>query len=105
MPAKPAVLAEIATATKAYCDQARCLQLTATDFYDWLDALPPARRALVKERGLRACRFEPNFLRFCLEWRGYDMWSFMAANLSLEAFEYWASHGQFAGQVPARRVH
>ncbi|MFD2718447.1 hypothetical protein ACFST9_06955 [Hymenobacter monticola] len=90
------LLAEINDAIRAYCAQAKTLTLTATDFYDWLASLPPARQAAVRQRGLRACRAEPEFLRFCLEWRGIDLWSFMAAKLSLAAFDLWTATGQTA---------
>lgn len=93
----PDLLAEIDNATQAYCAQARGLALTATDFYDWLESLPPARRDEVRRRGLHASHAEQEFFRFCLEWRGIDMWSFMAANLSLPAFGLWVATGQQAG--------
>ena len=94
------LLTEIDHAARAYCVQARALTLTATDFYDWLESLPPTRRTEVRRRGFRASRSEPEFLRFCLEWRGIDLWSFMAANLSLPAFEFWTATGQKAGSRP-----
>lgn len=92
------LLTEINRATRAYCAQARALTLTATDFYDWLASLPPARRAEIQQRGFRASQAETEFLRYCLEWRGIDLWSFMAANLSLPAFNLWATTGQTAAQ-------
>jgi hypothetical protein len=101
LPAMPSDLrTEINDAIRAYCAQARALTLTATDFYDWLASLPPAQQAAVRRRGLRASRTEPEFLRFCLEWRGMDLWSFMAAHLSLPAFELWTATGQTARYRP-----
>jgi hypothetical protein len=94
------LLTEINDAIRAYCAQASALTLTATDFYDWLASLSPAQRAQVRQRGLRACRAEPEFLRFCLEWRGLDLWSFMSAHLSLSAFELWTAPGQTARYRP-----
>lgn len=81
------------------------MMLTATDFYDWLESLPPKRRAEVRRRGLQASQAEPDFLRFCLEWRRIDLWSFMAANLSLPAFDLCIARGQPAGtsQIRGRR--
>ncbi|ALW83788.1 hypothetical protein AUC43_00910 [Hymenobacter sedentarius] len=95
--------AEIHRAIQAYCAQARALPLTATDFYDWLAALPPDRRAEVKAQGMRASKAEPEFLSFCLEWRGYTLWNFMAGHLSLEAFDHWVASGQSAGKLPRRQ--
>ncbi|MBF9144083.1 hypothetical protein [Hymenobacter properus] len=97
------LLIEINDAIRAYCAQARSLTLTATDFYDWLASLPSGQRARVREGGLRGCRAEPEFLRFCLEWRGLDLWSFMAANLSLPAFDLWTATGQTAHYRPLPR--
>jgi hypothetical protein len=94
------LLTEINHASRAYCAQARALTLTATDLYDWLESLPPARRAEVRQRGLRASRAEPEFLRFCLERRGMDLWSFMADNLSRPAFDLWTAPGPCAGNWP-----
>ncbi|MDB5270760.1 MAG: hypothetical protein JWP58_3800 [Hymenobacter sp.] len=99
------LISEINAAIRAYCTQARALTLTATDFYDWLKSLPPARRAEVRQRGLRASRAEPEFLRFCLEWRGIDLWGFMAANLSLPAFDLWVATGQSACPQPIHRPY
>lgn len=61
------LLTEIDHALQACCAQAQGLPLTATDCYDWLESLPPLGRAEVRQRGLRASRAEPEFLRFCLE--------------------------------------
>ena len=74
----PDLLAEITATARSYYAQAAAFSLTATDFYDWLDSLPTARRADVLARGFMASQAEPDFLRFCLEWRGYDMWGFMS---------------------------
>lgn len=93
---------EIDHAVWAYCAQARALTLTATDFHEWLESLPPARRAEARGRGFRASCAEPEFLRFCLEWRGLDLWSFLAANLSIAAFELWTATGQTARRRPLR---
>ena len=88
--------AEIDAAIRAYCAQAQAITLTATDFYDWLAALPLARQTAIRQRGFRASRAEPEFIRFCLEWRGISLWNFMAANLSLPAFDLWCATGQTA---------
>ena len=96
----PDLLAEITTTARAYYAQAAAFPLTATDFYDWLEGLAPTRRADVLARGFAARRAEPDFLRFCLEWRGLDMWGFMAARLSLAAFELWVANGEFNGDLP-----
>lgn len=100
----PDLLAEITQVAKAYYAQAAAFPLTATDFYDWLASLPPARRTDVRARGFAASPAEPGFLRFCLEWRGLDMWSFMAARLSVPAFELWISNGEFDGDLPPHRI-
>ena len=100
----PDLLAEITAAARAYYAQAAAFPLTATDFYDWLAGLPPARWAGVLARGFAASQAEPDFLRFCLEWRGLDMWSFMAARLSVAAFELWVANGEFNGDLPPHAV-
>lgn len=100
----PDLLAEITATARAYYAQAATLPLTATDFYDWLDTLPPARRREVLARGFSTGQAEPAFLRFCLEWRGQGMRSFMAARLSVAAFELWAAHGEFNGDLPPHSV-
>lgn len=96
----PDLLFEITHATKAYCAQASLLPLTTTDFYDWQASLAAARQAEVTARGFTASQAEPDFLRFCLEWRGYDMWNFMAGQLSLAAFELWVANGSSTAICP-----
>jgi hypothetical protein len=98
------LLAQITTAARAYYAQANHLQLTATDFYSWLDELPLTRRAEVLARGFIASQAEPNFLRACLEWRGYSMRAFMAERLSVAAYELWHHHGEFNGDLPPHAI-
>ncbi|AMJ67779.1 hypothetical protein [Hymenobacter sp. PAMC 26628] len=100
----PDLLSEITRAAKAYFAQASSLPLNAIDFNDWLATLPVARRAEVTARGFAASQAEPDFLRFCLEWRGHDMWGFMAGRLSIAAFELWEANGQFNGDLPPHAV-
>ena len=100
----PDLLAEITQAAKAYYAQAAAFPLTATDFYGWLESLPTARRADVLARGFAASQAEPNFLRFCLEWRGYSCREFMASRLSVAAFELWISNEEFDGDLPPHRI-
>ena len=88
------LLAEITTATQAYYAQTSDFPLTATDFFDWLDSLPAAHRADVLARGFTTSQAEPDFLRWCLELRGYSMRTFMAEQLSVAAYEEWATHCQ-----------
>ncbi|HEX8330255.1 MAG TPA: hypothetical protein VF629_22180 [Hymenobacter sp.] len=96
----PDLLAEITQAAKAYYAQAAAFPLTPTDFQEWLESLPPARRAEALARGFVASQAEPHFLHFCLEWRGYNRREFMARHLSVAAFELWATHGGFDGDLP-----
>lgn len=98
------LLAEITAAAKAYYAQTIDFPLTATDFYDWLDALPAARRANVLARGFLTSQAEPDFLRWCLELRGYSMRAFMAEQLSVAAYELWATHQQFNGDLPVHSL-
>jgi len=98
------LLTEITHAAKAYYSQTNNFPLTATDFYDWLRALPAARQADVLERGFITSQSEPDFLRYCLECRGYAMRSFMAERLSVDAYVLWAAHGEFNGDLPAHAV-
>ena len=86
----PDLLPEIACAAQAYYDQAGHVALTAIDFYAWLASLSAPRRAQVLKRGLAASQSEPALWRFCLEPRGYSMWTFMAEHLSKVAFARWA---------------
>ena len=100
----PDLLTEITDAAKAYYAQARAFTLTTTDFYDWLAELPVTRRAGIVAHGFTASRAEPDFLRYCLEWRGYDMRAFMAGRLSVEAFALWVNNGEFNGDLPPHAV-
>ena len=102
--AMPDLLTEITNAAKAYYAQARTFTLTATDFYAWLAELPAARRPEVLALGFTAGQVEPDFLRYCLEWRGYDMRAFMAGQLCVDAFELWINNGQFNGDMPPHAV-
>lgn len=100
----PDLLTEITHAARAYYAQANSLLLTATDFYDWLAALPASRRTLVLAHGFTTSQAEPDFLRYCLECRGYPMRGFMAEHLSVAAYALWAAHGEFNGDLPAHAV-
>ena len=100
----PDLLTEITRAARAYYAQVDDIMLTATDFHDWRASLSAARQAEVTARGLAAARAEPAFLRYCLEWRGYDMWHFMAGRLSVPAFALWEAHRQFDGDLPPHAV-
>ena len=71
----------------------RALAAEPTILDDWLAA-----------RGFAASQAEPDFLRFCLEWRGLDMRSFMSARLSAAAFELWAAHNEFNGDLPPHGI-
>jgi hypothetical protein len=98
------LLTEITRAAKAYYAQTSDFPLTATDFYDWLGALPAARRADVLARGFLTSQAEPDFLRWCLELRGYSMRAFMAEQLSVAAYSIWAAHQQFNGDLPVHSL-
>ncbi|MGI4743644.1 MAG: hypothetical protein ACRYG7_51485 [Janthinobacterium lividum] len=98
------LLHEITHAAQAYYAQTSDFPLTATDFYDWLGALPAARQADVLARGFTTSRAEPDFLRYCLECRGYAMRAFMAERLSVAAYDLWAAHGEFNGDLPVHAV-
>lgn len=52
----PDLLSEITQTAKAYYAQASAFPLTATDFYDWLESLPTARKTEVMAHGFRAGR-------------------------------------------------
>jgi hypothetical protein len=100
----PDLLHEITAAAEAYYAQARQFTLTAADFYDWLAELPAARRAEAEAQGFVASQAEPAFLRYCLEWRGYNMRAFMAERLSVAAFTLWMNYGQFNGDLPTHAL-
>ena len=97
----PDLLPEIACAAQAHYDQAGRMALTAIDFYAWLAFLAAPRRAQVLKRGLTAGQSEPALWRFCLEQRGYSMWTFMAEHLSKAAFARWADGLQGNGDALA----
>lgn len=96
----PDLHAEIERATADYYAQANQLTLTATDLYDWLATLPAARRARVLHSGFATSRAEPDFLRYCLELRGYSMRSFLAEALPVAAYVLWATHGERSDLTP-----
>ena len=100
----PDLLNEITQAAKAYYAQASTFRLTATDFYDWLESLPAARKAAVQAQGFTTSQAQPDFLHFCLEWRGYNRWEFMARHLSVEAFALWTANHEFDGDLPPHAV-
>ena len=87
-------LPEITAAAQAYYAQTSDFPLTATDFYDWLASLSAARRADVMARGFTTTQSEPDFLRWCLELRGYSMRAFMAERLSVAAYGAWVLGGR-----------
>ena len=96
----PDLLTEITLASKAYYAQANYFELTVTDLYDWLATLPATRRTRVLSEGFATSRAEPDFLRYCLELRGYSMRSFLAEMLSMPAYALWAAHGEQASDLP-----
>jgi hypothetical protein len=98
------LLHEITKGAQAYYAQTSDFPLTAIDFYDWLGALPAARQADVLARGFITSQAEPDFLRYCLECRGYAMRSFMAERLSVAAYALWAAHGEFNGDLPVHAI-
>ena len=98
------LLTEITVAAKAYYAQTSDFPLTATDFYDWLGSLPAARQVDVQQRGFVTSQAEPDFLRWCLEQRGYAMRAFMADRLSVAAYDLWATHQQFNGDLPVHSL-
>ena len=100
----PDLLTEITRAAKAYYAQAPAMGLTSNDFNDWVASLAPVRQEPARRCGFAAAQAAPAFLRYCLEWRGHDMWGFMAARLSVGAFELWAAHGQFNGDLPPQGI-
>ncbi len=94
-----ALLPEITAAAQAYYAQTADFPLTATDFYDWLASLPLARRTEVLKRGFTTTQSEPDFLRWCLEVRGYPMRDFMAERLSVAAYAEWLGQGAVAARL------
>jgi hypothetical protein len=96
----PDLLTEITQATQRYYRQAEQLQLTATDFLDWVAQLNPAERAALEARGFTTARTELAFLRYCLEARAYSMRGYMMEHLSCAAFALWEGHAQFKGNLP-----
>jgi hypothetical protein len=96
----PEALAEITEAARAYYRRAAPLQLTATDFFDWLELLPVATRAKLLREGFSTGRYRLDFLRHCLEVRGYSMRQHMMECLSIAAYEAWEKHYEFNGDLP-----
>lgn len=96
----PEALAEITAAARAYYHQAAPLQLTATDFFDWLELLPATTHADLLRAGFGTGRYRLDFLRHCLERRGYSMRQHMMACLPIAAYEAWEKHYEFNGSLP-----
>jgi hypothetical protein len=96
----PNALTEITTAARAYYRQSVPLQLTATDFFDWLALLPAATRADLERQGFAVGGHQLAFLRHCLELRGYSMRQHMMEQLSVAAYELWEKHYEFNGDLP-----
>lgn len=92
------LLPEINAAAQAYYAQMADFPLTATDFYDWLASLSLARRTEVLKRGFTTTQSEPDFLRWCLELRGYSMRDFMAERLSVAAYDAWIGQDTVAAR-------
>lgn len=95
----PDLLTEITQATQCYYSQADQLQLTATDFLDWVAQLNSAERAALEARGFTTARTELAFLRYCLEARAYSMRGYMMEHLSCAAFVLWEGHGSCGASV------
>ena len=100
----PDLLTEITLTAKAYYAQASALKITATDFSEWVASLPSVRQAEARTHGFAIAQAKPAFLRYCLECRGYDMWGFMAARLSVAAFTLWTANGEFNGDLPPQGI-
>ncbi len=100
----PDQLTEITRAARGYYAQAARVPITATDFFDWLKQLSPAGRAEFEAQGLAFAQTERAFLRFVLELRGISMLEYMMEHLSVPAFELWAAHAEFNGDLPDRFV-
>jgi len=96
----PDILAAITEVARAYYRQSQRYQLTATDFFDWLELLPPATRADLSRQGFAVASHQLNFLRHCLELRGHDMRAYMMEHLSVPAYEQWLKQHQFNGELP-----
>lgn len=97
---QPDILAEITEVARAYYRQSRLYQLTATDFFDWLELLPPATRATLSRQGFAVASHQLDFLRHCLELRGHAMRTYMMEQLSIPAYELWEKQRQFNGELP-----
>jgi hypothetical protein len=97
---EPDTLAEITEVARAYYRQSRLYQLTATDFFDWLELLPPATRADLGRQGFAVASHQLDFLRHCLELRGHAMRPYMMEHLSVAAYEQWVKQHQFNGELP-----
>lgn len=98
----PDQLTEITQAARGYYAQAARARITATDFFDWLRQLNPTERAEFQAKGFAVAQAERNFLRFALELRGISMRDHMMECLSMPAFELWAAHAEFNGDLPDR---
>ena len=96
----PDLLTEITQAARAYYRQTAHIQLTATDFLDWLAQLNPADRANLTTRGFAGAQTELAFLRYCLEARAYSMRAHMMHHLSAAAYALWTQHAGFNGDLP-----
>lgn len=96
----PDLLSEITQAARAYYRQTTHIQLTATDFLEWVAQLGPTAQADLLARGFARGQTELAFLRYCLEVRAYPMRAHMLEHLSCAAFELWQANAQFNGDLP-----
>lgn len=97
MPDLPDLFTETTRAAQAYQAPVLAIGLTSNGYNDWRASRAPAWREEARRCGFAAAPAAPVFLRYCLKWRGHDMWGFMAARLFVGASELWVAPGQFNG--------
>ena len=95
----PDLLTEITRAARRYYAQAADVQLTATDFFDWLGQLIPAAAAVFQVKGFALAQHEWAFMRFALEARGLSMREWMMRELPVAAYQLWEANGEFNGDL------
>ncbi|MDF7813756.1 hypothetical protein [Hymenobacter sp. YC55] len=86
-----AIELEIERAALAYHAQRTAIELTATDYAEWLLTLPPGQHNYYAQQGFEACCAVAAFQRYCLEWRGFSMRDYFVKCLSYEAFRFWST--------------
>ncbi len=82
-------LLRIGQATMSYYKQLNALELTETDFKQWIKSLQEPMKEAFSKKGLRECRGVLNFQRFILELQDKGLDEYLKRELSKEDYSYY----------------